>query len=79
MLRLLICDPIHDTELLFIRQFEETAKARIESSEGDFLASAQFCDVPFRYSGRFKRNHDTRGILTFTGEFVIVKPVDTEV
>lgn len=79
MLRLLTCDPIHDTELLFIRQFEETAKARIESSEGDFLASAQFCDVPFRYSGRFKRNHDSRGILTFTGEFVIVKPVDTEV
>lgn len=79
MLRLLTCDPIHDTELLFIRQFEETAKTRVESSEGDFLVSTQLCDVPFCYSGRFKRNHDTRGILTFTGEFVIVKPVDTEV
>ena len=46
MLRLLTCDPIHYTELLFIRQFEETAKARIESSEGDFLASAQFSAIP---------------------------------
>ena len=79
MLRLLICDPFHDTELLFIRQFEETAKARIESSEGDFLVSAKLCDVSFCYSGRFKRNHDTRGILTFAEEFVIVEPVDTEV
>ena len=79
MHRILTCDPIHDTELLFIRQFEETAKVRIESSEGDFLVSAKICDVSFCNSGRFKRNHDSRGILTFTGEFVIVKPVDTEV
>lgn len=54
ILRSLIGDAIHDTELLFIRQFEEATEVRIESSERDSLISAKFCDVSFRYSGRFK-------------------------